>query len=286
MADVSLSQRTSFRRSDLLLMAALLLGGEALGIAVSFATRTANPDLSKAFAAGAAALLFGALLGGIVSLLIAELDRRRVHRAATIEYITHVLADLKAVHDQVDRGRTLIAAHQSARTYGEELRGFIESRVKLLQVERALKFDDRGAPLAHIRPDVSRMEKYLRLLVQEFETSYKEISRAQVVYEARVKRASEAGEELPPNAPWEAIAELPHLREFLGTERGSAYRRRFIRPLDQASAKLRVELDAQFHSSPPRQPLQRKGRKEAPGPQRDLGPLPLRRPLRVEKEVR
>jgi hypothetical protein len=142
-------------------MAALLVVGEAIGIGVSFATGKSNPELSKAFASGATTLFFGALLGGIVSLLFADLDRRRVQRAAQIEYITNVLADLKAVYDQVDRGRTLIAAHKSAKTYGDEMKNFIQARVKILQVMRALKFDERGSAVAAILPEVENMEGYL-----------------------------------------------------------------------------------------------------------------------------
>src|SRR5258708_4793052 len=144
-------------------MAALLVAGEAVGIGVSFATKGANDELSKAFAAGSAALLFGALLGGIVNLLIADFDRRRIRRAAEIDYIMNVLADLKAVYDKVDRGRTLISAHRSAKTYGHEMRNFIEARVKLLQVVRALKFDERGSAVTAIQVDVDRMEGYLKL---------------------------------------------------------------------------------------------------------------------------
>ena len=44
----------------------------AVGIAASYFTRPSNPELSEALATGAVALVFGTILGGIVTLLIAE----------------------------------------------------------------------------------------------------------------------------------------------------------------------------------------------------------------------
>ena len=58
-------------------------------------------------------------MGGVVSLLIQDLDRRRLQQAAHLEFIANVLSDLKDVYDRVDRGRTLIRANRSAKTYGD-----------------------------------------------------------------------------------------------------------------------------------------------------------------------
>jgi hypothetical protein len=120
-----------------------------------------------------------------VTLIIADFDRRRVQRAAPLDFISNVLADLKGVYDRVDRGRTVIRSHQSAKTYGDEMRNFIEARVQLLNVVRALKFDERGVPIAGIHDNVVSMEQYLKTLIDEFEPNYKEISRSQSLYEAR-----------------------------------------------------------------------------------------------------
>ena len=182
---------------------------------MTFAARKLDNDLSKDFAAGTATLFFGALLGGVANMLIADFDRRRVRRAADIEYVLNVLADLKAVYDTVDRGRTLISAHRSAKTYGDEMKNFIEARVKLLQVERALRFDERGSSIEIIRSEVSRMGSFLRLLVEEFQHKSKETSRAQSVYEARMKKALDQlpvsqvdNPPLPANTPWGMVSQL------------------------------------------------------------------------------
>jgi hypothetical protein len=194
----------------------------------------------------------------VVTLLIADFDRRRVQRAVQLDFISNVLTDLKDVYDCVDRGRILIRAHQSAKTYGEQMREFIAARVKLLNVVRALKFDERGAPIIAIRTNVSAMEQYLRALIDEFEQEYKEISRSQSLYEARMKRvldgsvsAPDTAVELPQNEPWETIAKLKSVADFMAplrkgdTDTQSAksdYCCLFLLPLDAASSQLRAAL--------------------------------------------
>lgn len=278
MGNETISQRTRFRGVEFWSMLALVAIGELVGIGGFLAASRWNPELAKIFAAGAATLFFGSLLGGVVSLLISDMDRGRFVRAAKVEFITNVLADLKNVYDRVDRGRTLIQAHKSAKTYGEEMRGFIAARVKLRTVMRALRFDERGRAIVPISDQVEKMEGYLASLIEEFEDKYKDVSRAQSIYEAKLKaaldRAPQTGaqeaqapppsgapgtpafaEVLPDNNPWKIIANLPSLRGFITRVNNSAecrpqtariYSEEFIAPLDLASELLRSALDAQY----------------------------------------
>ena len=255
-------ERIRFVASEIRVMLLLLVFGELLGIGAAFWTRHVNPELSKLFATAATTLLFGSLLGGVVTLLIADFDRRRVQRAAQLDFIANVLSDLKGVYDQVDRGRTLIKAHRSAKTYGEEMRGFIEARVKLQNVERALRSDDRREPILRVRDEVVRMEGYLRVLLEEYEEEYKAVSLAQSIFEAQLKRALkderlDSVAALPPNAPWATLERLPRLADFLlplqapdrrSGENASAYAQSFLKPLDAASEQLRAALTAGLSS--------------------------------------
>ncbi|MCM3872356.1 MAG: hypothetical protein ND895_16865 [Pyrinomonadaceae bacterium] len=241
-------------------MTGLLLFGVVLGIGAAYWFR-AEKEVSRIFVTGTVTLVFGSLLGGVVSLLIGDFDRRRVQRAAQLEFISNVLADLKGVYDRVDRGRTLISAHQSAKTYGEQMREFIDARVTLLAVQRALRFDDRGSPILPVLSDVNQMEKYVHSLTAEFVSQYKDISRSQSVYEARMKHALDnlpAGNTkltLPENSPWAELAELTQLKDFLlpvndakGAEVGhpSSYSKQFLDPLDRASDTLRKALESEL----------------------------------------
>jgi hypothetical protein len=155
--DESRRERTRFAGSELRLLLLLLVFGEIIGIGAAVWAHCAAPELSQLFATAATTLLFGSLLGGVVTLLIADFDRRRVQRAAQLDFITRVLSDLKDVDDKVDRGRTLIKAHRSAKTYGEEMRAFIEARVILQNVARALWSDERGEAISGVRNQVLRM---------------------------------------------------------------------------------------------------------------------------------
>ena len=247
----------------------LVAAGVVVGLGMSLVTPPMHP-LSSALATGAATLLFGGLLGGLVTALFADADRLRMKRVAQVDYLMNVLADLKSVYDQVDRGRTLIAAHKSAKTYGDEMKNLIQARVKLRQVVRALKFDERAAGVAAIGREiecpegrlwglVNEMEGYLGRLVNEFEEKHKDISRVQSVYEARMKKALDAapaaGEvALPDNTPWNMIKALERASDLLVSvdncdEKAvgaSEYCRQFLLPLDEASGLLRKALSAEF----------------------------------------
>jgi hypothetical protein len=248
--------RTPFGERETRAMILLVIVGGVAGIVVSATTQQWNPELSKVFAAGAATLWFGALLGGVVTLLIADVDRRRLRRAAEIEYINNLLSDLKTIYDQVDRGRSLIAAHRSAKTYHDEMLNFIAARIQLRQVVRAVSFDPRGSVVSAVRSDVEDMEEYLGRLVDEFEQKYKGISREQSIYEAKMKTAT-TSDSLPDDTPWKRIRELQRMRDFLPpmgeqatpAQVESDYKREFLDPLDRATEQLRNALAMQYADS-------------------------------------
>jgi len=153
----------------------------------------------------------------------------------------------------VERARTLIVAHRSALTYGNEMRNLIEARVKLKNIRRAVEStpgaleDDADET---IRTSVGTMDDYLDWLGEEFEQQYREISEAQTIYEARREKAIEAltvdGEmSRVENAPWRMIESLERARTFLGLREAPAehaYATQFRAPLDEASAALRAQL--------------------------------------------
>src|SRR5262249_11548436 len=148
--------------------------------------------VAKLFAAGGITLFFGAIFGGVVKLLIDNFDRRRAQRAAQVDFIAKVLADLKGVHDRVDRGRTLMKARQSAKSYGEEMTGFIGSSVVLKGVRRALRTDKRSETIMTVIPQVESMDAYLRTLLDEFEAEYKKASLTQRMFEAHMDKSMQS----------------------------------------------------------------------------------------------
>lgn len=198
-------------------------------------------------------LVFGALIGGVVKLLLDDVQTRRAQRTERVRWIRAVLDDLKNVYDVVERARTLIIAHRSALTYGNEMRNLIDARVKLKNVRRAVESTPRAVDddkAGTIRRSVGTMDDYLDWLGEEFEQRYRAISEAQTIYEARRQKAIEAltvdgPEPSVENAPWRMIESLERARAFLGFCKAPAvhdYGVQFREPLDEASAALRAEL--------------------------------------------
>lgn len=224
--------------------ASVVLVAASVGVALLIASHQAG-QLQETLQSAAIALVFVALIGGIVKLLLDDYQRGRERRVEQARFVTAVLSDLKSVYDRVERSRVVISAHQSAKTYGDEMRDLIDARVQLKNVARALEAGTSG-----ISPDreraiisaVEAMELYLAGLTNEFSSRYKGISNAQRVYEARAKRVLDTGSDpmtLPDNEPWEEIQGLKELSLFIA-ERG--YAARFVSHLDTASRQLREEL--------------------------------------------
>jgi hypothetical protein len=207
-------------------------------------------ELKKVVYGGAATLLFGGLLGGVLKLQLDEVVAAKRRREDAADFVANVLSDLKGVYDRVERARTLVPAHKSAKTYGDEMRGLIEARVQLRNVIRALERRAEGidneARKAVTRP-VGQMAEYLDTLVGEFRDNYKPLSDDQRGYEARAEAllksyAETTGQANPPELPnfvWTRISKLPVLADFIG-ERGE-YKKSFEEPLDYASEVLRDE---------------------------------------------
>ncbi len=80
-------------------------------------------ELTKVIYVGAATFLFGGLLGGVLKVFLDEVVAIKRRREDAAGFVANVLTDLKGVYDRVARARTLIPAHRSVKTYGEENAG-------------------------------------------------------------------------------------------------------------------------------------------------------------------
>ena len=209
-----------------------------------------DPELKKVILTGAATLLFGGLLGGVLKLLLDEAVAVKRRREDAAGFVVNVLADLKGVYDRVARSRILIPAHKSVKTYGDEMRDMIEARVQLRNVTRALERRAEGVDEGarkEVTRRVNQMEEYLDKLAGEFRNEYKPLSDRQRGYEERAKAvlkryADLTTEEEPPTLPsfvWERLSLLPMLSDFIGE--GRMYKGGFEEPLDDASELLRNE---------------------------------------------
>jgi hypothetical protein len=227
----------------------------ALSSAIAFSVAPmVDDDLKKALYTGAVTLIFGGLLGGVLKLLLEDVATARREREDAATFVTNVLADLKNVYDRVGRARLVIPAQQSAKTYGEEMRGLIDARVQLRNVMRALERRTAGVSettRTHVASKVERMERYLEALTGEFRDKYKQVADLQRAYEARVTAAlkqyaaSNGTVSLPrvPNEPWDLLRrDFERLNSLI--DGAPEYRKNFESALDDASEALRVELAA------------------------------------------
>lgn len=212
----------------------------------------ADVELKKALYGGAVTLIFAGLLGGLLKLLLDDLATVKRQREDAATFVTNVLSDLKAVYDRVGRAQILIPAHRSAKTYGDEMRDLIESRVQLRNVVRALERRAAGVSQSardSVIENVRKMESYLKNLVEEFRDKYKPVADLQRAYEKQAdvlitEFASAKSRPTPPdlpNAPWRALErDFARLQDLIGD--GADYGSQFEAPLDAASEVLRTEL--------------------------------------------
>jgi hypothetical protein len=249
-----------FGRNPLLVAALIAGAGAGIGFGVAYLL---SGKLQENLQAAAIALLFVGFAGPAIKLLLDDFQKSREKRSEQAQFLTNVLADLKAVYDRVERARILIPAHQSALTYGKEMRALIPSRVRLRNVIRALHRGTSGIPpdkLEDLKRAVRLMEVYLGLLTDEFQLNYKRIADKQKAHEANVEHAlaqlkqGGAEDKRPENEAWKDITELAGMKGFIGERladpatSGPAetleYTQRFEEPLDLASWFLGDELRA------------------------------------------
>jgi hypothetical protein len=238
------------RKHPRTLLWAILLAVVPSGVALWAGPCIVDTDLRKVVFAGAGTLFFGGFLGGILKLFLDEILASKRRRDDAASFVTNVLADLKSVYDRVARARIVIPAHQSVKTYGDEMRDLINARVQLRNVVRALEWRSDGVTddvRREIIRRVEQMEDYLRTLNSEFVEKYKALSDQQRGYEERAKIVLErfAKDETlkPPTLPgfvWDSLSSLTQLSDFIGS--GAIYKKAFEDPLDYASEQLRNEL--------------------------------------------
>ena len=250
------------------IISSLILTIVGVVIAFALACIVTADKLKETLRVAGVTLLFGAFLGGIVKILFEDYQRKKERRDQQARFTSNILDDLKSVYDRVERSRTLIPAHQSAKTYGEEMRDLIEARVKLLNVKRALMKGDSGLKKENeIVERVDEMQKHLKKLTDEFKENYRPIAILQEQFESKRDKWLEnpnfdkdtENNNWPENLAWEELKRLPELRDFIGlspdeTNHGSGqekprsvaqdsdYIQKFRDPLDRASELLSNEL--------------------------------------------
>ena len=148
-------------------------------LSVGFSLNPTKPHkLRLELAKALGTLATGLWLGGLLKLAMDNHADSKKTREEHQKQFDTVVADLDEIHDNVETARLFIAAHRSAKTYGEQLRGLVAAHVLLMKLVRT-------PGLGVLQPDSSDQEclililAYLKALQKEYEGGYKEVSNLQ-----------------------------------------------------------------------------------------------------------
>ncbi|MEL6883357.1 MAG: hypothetical protein AAFP87_02525 [Pseudomonadota bacterium] len=224
-------------------------------------TQTEIPKLIEAVGTAGLSLAFGGVLGGVIKVLFDAWNDRRAARASEVAFYDQLLMDFKSVYHTVEQARFLIAAHQSAKTYGEQMRNIPDAIIVLHNVRRATR---QGFPDLYkdLEGPIRFCIAFLKRLMDEYLVEYLAISRLQSQDEAnnKYRRESIAGglveSQLNPisKEAWKEILKLDELDVLLTATQTkdleptaaraafAPYNRAFVRYIDIASYCLTLRL--------------------------------------------
>jgi hypothetical protein len=194
------------------------------------------------------ALGTGLILGGALKAMLDMYQATQEQRAGDHELRERLLSDLRNVHDQAETARLMIAAHRSAKAYGEQMRHLIGCQVVLLKIKRSLDLRPSLQDVGKKAVCLADMVGYLRALQHEYTRNYSLVADCQRYDTAvRRRRLEELATTDAPFDPstgsshdaWDLLndsAMFPVLEDF--TKCGDKYSARFREPLNQVAALL------------------------------------------------
>jgi uncharacterized membrane protein len=143
----------------------------------------------------------------------AEIERE--HRA----FLESQIVALWSVHDRLKTSAVLISAHQTAKTYSEQMKEIISARARLSDIGDTIERQKRplvtDAEFRKFRKKLDVATSFLHPLVDEYRENYlKKVSYAQLVDEARNKHLNEAFDRNPSRRSTLAWKSLQDERNF------------------------------------------------------------------------
>jgi hypothetical protein len=155
-----------------LLMIGLALGAVAALVgALVLLSRSRTVDVDAEVGKWLLTVAAALVLSGALSMVVKQIDQRRGERQAWHE----ILNDLVAANQKLILARVRLQAHQSAKTYQEQLAEVMAARVEVRRIG-ALDIVNRDTSLGE---QITRMREYLDALGQEYAAGYLRASRQQ-----------------------------------------------------------------------------------------------------------
>jgi len=220
-----------FKNLYVLLLGLLLVSTlVVVGVYYSSASGPNGPFRSDILKEVAKAFLQLAVIGILGAVVKYAFDRRADDQAKTTaenNFRRQMLEKLLGTYRELRKVRSYIEAHQSAKTYGEQMRVIIDVRLDLSEISHAIDTAKGVFKKAEdIKAAVSLMEEYLKELILEFESRYKGLSETQ-------RRT--------PELIGQKLAELKTLTDFRKGEEGSEYKKKFLPNYRDARDRMRKE---------------------------------------------
>lgn len=144
------------------------------------------------FAAQAAlTVAAGLIITGGVGVVVQTLRDRDEDDRGERAFVEAQVVQLWELHDQVKTAAVLVAAHQTAKTYGEQMRVLIGTRTRLSDVEGVIR--RQLGRNSDVTGSVGEATRFLHSLVDEYRSRYLDVSYRQRIDEAANKRLDEKG---------------------------------------------------------------------------------------------
>jgi hypothetical protein len=194
------------------------------------------------------ALGTGLILGGALKVMLDQYQAAQQKQAQEHELHERLLSDLRNIHDQAETARLTIAAHRSAKAYGEQMQRLIGCQVGLLKIKRSIDLRPTLKDVSEKAQCLAGMIGYLRALQHEYTANYSEVADCQrydtAVSQRRLEELTTTGARFDPNRDashdaWDLLSDktkFPVLDDFTGC--GPNYGTQFRDPLNEVAALL------------------------------------------------
>ena len=136
------------------------------------------------------ALGTGLILGGALKVMLDQYQAAQQKQAREHELQERLLSDLRNIHDQAETARLMIAAHRSAKAYGEQMQRLIGCQVGLLKIKRSIDLRPTLKDVSEKAQCLAGMIGYLRALQARV---HGQLQRGAPIVSATTRRSVNAG---------------------------------------------------------------------------------------------
>lgn len=220
----------------------------ALALLFTFGTTVCpkiREEIITEFSKGLIQLIVIGTLGLVVKLLIdrytdtlnkqkQENEKRLRKNQEEIAYLKNFYNELMGENKIIRKGRSLILANRSVKSYGIQMNAIMDSKFKIneLRHELILTTICDKSRLKEIDDALDCLEKYLKNIIDEFRREYKNLSELQ-----RQSPSTYSAAEI-----WEKLSSLKELKGFLDDQKNGSYQKKYVSAYFKAKNNIQAKL--------------------------------------------